>query len=239
MNKLKIECFPALSYAGQEAVNTLCTSLSFSGDHVKRIMITSSHVSEGKSFVTMNVMRSMAMLGKRVVMVDADLRRSRIRGRYKLVCEGGNEMRGLAHHLAGMAPIEDVIYQTDIPGAYIVPVGRTVSNPLQLLNSERMGALLEYLAGQVDYVLVDAPPVGTVIDAAEIAKSCDGTVLVINYNTTRRRELIDAKQQIDRTGCPILGVVMNQIEYDRYLSKKYYYKAYYSAYEPEEKSGKR
>lgn len=239
MNKLMIKCFPALSYAGQEAMNTLCTNLSFSGEQVKRIMMTSSHASEGKSFLTMNIMRTMAKFGKKVVVVDADLRRSKLRGRYKLECDGSDEMRGLAHYLAGKSSAEEVLYQTDIPGAFMVPVGRTVSNPLQLLNSDRLPRLLEALAQYCDYVLVDAPPVGTVIDAAEIAKSCDGTLLVIDYNSIRRGELIDAKKQLDQTGCPIIGAVLNQIEYDRYLSKKYHYKDYYSAYVHEEKGKKR
>ena len=68
------------------------------------------------------------------------------------------------------------------------------------------------------------------IDAAQIAKFCDGTVLVVGYNTVRRQELIEVRDQIMQTGCPILGAVMNMTEYDSYLSKKYSYKSYYSHY---------
>jgi len=76
MNKLTITNFPAASYAVQEALNTLCTNLSFSGSKVKKIVVTSSHAAEGKSFLTMSIMRTMAKFGKRVAFVDADLRRS-------------------------------------------------------------------------------------------------------------------------------------------------------------------
>ena len=96
--------------------------------------------------------------------------------------------------------------------------------------SPRFGRLLDHLAKNVDYVIVDAPPVGLVIDAAQIAKSCDGTLIVVNYNTVRRQELIDVKRQLEQTGCPILGVALNMVEYNDYLSRKYYYKAYYSDY---------
>lgn len=230
MNSLTITRFPALSYATEEAVNTLCTNLSFSGANVRKIMITSCHESEGKSFLTMNVMRTMSGLGKTVALVDADLRLSMITNRYGLRFDVYSAKKGLAHYLAGMADVEDVIYKTNIDNAYMVPIGRKVTNALPLLNSPRFGRLLDHLAKNVDYVIVDAPPVGTVIDGAQIAKSCDGTLIVVNYNTVRRQELIDVKRQLEQTGCPILGVALNMVEYNDYLSRKYYYKAYYSDY---------
>ena len=77
------------------------------------------------------------------------------------------------------------------------------------MNSTRLKSLLQHLSQQFDYVLVDAAPVGTVIDAAQIAKSCDGTLLVVNYNSVRRQELIDVKDQLMQTGTPIIGTVLN------------------------------
>ena len=141
-----------------------------------------------------------------------------------------SEKWGLAHYLAGKVDMDDVIYSTNIEGAYMIPVGREVSNPLPLLNSQRLEMLLNELAQQADYVLVDAPPVGTVIDGAQIAKSCDGTLLVVSYNTVRRQELMDVQAQLEQTGCPILGTALNMVAYDSYLSKKYYYKSYESSY---------
>ena len=230
MQTIEINNFPKLSFQCAEAVNTLCTNLSFSGENIKKIMITSCHASEGKSFLSMNIMRTMADFGKSVVLVDADLRRSMIRGDYGLHFSDSKKHAGLAHMLAGMADIEEVIYRTNYEGAFMIPDGRTVSNPMPLLNSPRFRDLLDYLAETFEYVFVDAPPVGTVIDAAEIAKSCDGTLLVVSYNNVRRQELIDVKQQLEQTGCPILGTAMNMVEYDNYLSRKYYYKSYYSNY---------
>lgn len=230
MKTLNIRRFPPLGYACNEAVNTLCTNLSFAGEDVRKIMVTSSHASEGKSYITMNVMRMLAKFGKKVALVDADLRRSMISAKYMLQFENSGEKLGLSHMLAGMANEEQVIYQTNIPNAYMVPVGRELSNPLPLLNSPRLPRMLDYLTRQMDYVLVDAPPVGLVIDAAQLAKHCDGTLIVVNYNTVRRQELIDVKEQLEQTGCPILGVALNKVEYDSYLSKKYYYKSYYSKY---------
>ena len=233
MNQLTIKRFPALTYAAREAINTLCTNLSFSGENIKKVMVTSSHASEGKSFVTMNVMRMLARLGKSVVLVDADLRRSMISSRYGLSFLKQGETWGLSHWLAGMVKAEQVIYTTNIDGAYMVPIGREVSNPLPLLASTRFDQLLTSLGAQADYVLVDAPPVGVVIDAAEIAKSCDGSLLVVEYDTVHRQELISVKEQLEQTGCPILGAVLNQVPFDNYMNRKYYYKSYasYDRYE--------
>ncbi len=228
MKQLKITKFPALDYAGSEAFNTLSTNLSFAGENIKKIMITSCHASEGKSYLSINLARALAQRGKRVALVDADLRRSMINSTYGVRFEhdksGGS---GLSHFLVGMVGMDEVVYQTDITNMLMVPVGREVPNPLALLSGRHFEELLDTLAKMVDYVIVDAPPVGVVIDAAEIAKVCDGTMIAVHYNDVRRQELLDVKQQIEQSGCPILGTVLNQVDYDNYLGRKYYYKSYY------------
>ena len=230
MKSITITRFPVLSYSGQESFNTLYTNLTFYGDQARKLMITSSHAHEGKSFISMNLMRTMAENGKRVVLVDADMRRSYIITQYRLRCDQENNMPGLVHLLAGMNPISEVLYQTNIENAYIIPIGREVSNPLPLLNSGRFGELLDYLSQHFDYVLVDAPPVGVVIDAAEIAKSCSGALMTIAYNEVHRSELLEAKRQMEQTGCPILGSVLNGVEMNNLTNRKYYYKSHYSYY---------
>ena len=223
MKQLKITKFPALDYAGNEAFNTLSTNLSFAGANVKKIMITSCHAAEGKSYLSMNLMRTLAQRGIKVALVDADLRRSTINSDYGLKYEDGrSDGKGLSHFLAGMVGMDEVIYQTDIPNAIMVPVGRDVPNPLALLTNSHFAELLDMLASMADYVIVDAPPVGVVIDAAEIAKACDGTLIAVNYNDVSRQELLDVKQQIEQTGCPILGTALNQVDYDNYMGRKYY-----------------
>ena len=227
MKQLKITKFPALDYAGSEAFNTLSTNLSFAGENIKKIMITSCHASEGKSYLSINLARALAQRGKRVALVDADLRRSMINSTYGVRFEhdksGGS---GLSHFLAGMVGMDEVVYQTDITNMLMVPVGREVPNPLALLSGRHFEELLDTLAKMVDYVIVDAAPMGMVIDAAEIAKVCDGTLIAVHYNDVRRQELLDVKQQIEQSGCPILGTVLNQVDYDNYLGRKYYYSKY-------------
>lgn len=232
MKSLKFRKFPAVSYPVNEAFNTLSTNLSFAGKDLKKIMLTSSHASEGKSFTSMNLMRKLAERGNRVILVDADLRRSMINSTYGVQFDKNSKGYGLSHYLAGIAEMDEVIYQTDIEGAMMVPVGRGLLNPIPLIVSGRFEALLDKLTEMADYVIVDAAPVGVVIDAAEIAKFCDGILLVVSYNQVHRQELVDTKNQLEQTGCPILGTILNQVDYDNYTGKKYYYKSnsYYSHY---------
>ena len=226
MKTVALKNLPELSYAGNEAINTLCTNLTFSGENIRKVMLTSCHASEGKTFLSLNIVRTLAKLDKSVILVDCDLRKSVITRKHLVYGEGN--VRGLTHYLAGMASIEDIVYQVaDEPNLYITPCGRNVSNSLPLVSSPKLGELLDDLAEQIDYVIVDAPPVGMLIDAAKVATHCDGTLLVVNYNSVRKQELIDAQEQLEQSGCPILGTVINQANFGDYLSRKYYYSKYY------------
>ena len=205
--------------------------LTCTGSSYKRILLTSVGSAEGKTGLAMEMMRTLAELGKVVVLIDTDLRRSMIDARYRVQYPEG-AFFGITHFLAGKCEIEDVFYATEYKRAFFVPVGYAVSNSLALLNSVRFGNLLEQLAPQVDYILIDAPPVGLIVDALEIAKSCDGALLAVGYNAVRRRELVDARLQIERAGCPILGAVLNQVPAKAYGARKTY-GAYYPRTLPE------
>lgn len=229
-NRINFNRFPQIEYAAQEAVNTFCTNVKFLGDTKRCIMITSCQAHEGKTTLSMNTMRTLANLGHTVVLVDCDLRRSQICEKYGVKQEKEDHV-GLTHYLAGLASLSDVVYETDISGAYFVPVGHLVSNSLALLSTPRLPSMIQELKKAADYVIVDAPPVGMIIDAAEISKCCDGTVIAIQYNAIDKRELAAAQQQIERAGCPVLGCVLTQVSFDSIASKKYYHKSYYNKYD--------
>lgn len=228
MRKATIKRFTAPDYSGTEAINTICTNLSFSGRNCKRIAFTSYMAGAGKTYISLNVLYNLAKRGKRVLLIDADLRRSNIVSRLRMETEG--EMLGLAHYLAGHCNLDDCIYETNMYGACIMPAGRDITSPMTLIDTPYFGEMLDHLAAQFDLILVDTPPVGLVIDAAEIARRCDGCVLVVNYNTTRRRELVEAKNQMEQSGCPILGCVINKVTFESLSAKKYYNKSYYNHY---------
>lgn len=230
MNYLEIGNFPPLEYASNEALNTLATNLFYCGTDVKTILLTSRYAVEGKSFIAMNLMRTLASLNKKVVLLDTDLRRSSIVGRFRLRFSSAKPY-GLAQYLAGMCSIDDIIYQTNITNAYLIPIGREVSSSLQLLSSDKMLSLMDRLATEYDVVLIDTPPAGVIVDALEIAKYCDGALIVVSYNRGKKQEIGDLKKTIERTGCKVLGAVLNNVDFDAYSNRKYYYKSErYSSY---------
>lgn len=228
MKYATIGALNALDYAATEALNTICSNLSFVGRSLKRIIVTSCEAGDGKTQLTMQIAQNLANRGRKIVIVDVDLRRSAMMRRFGIETEG--EAVGLAHYLAGYNSMEEIIYQTSIDGLAIVPIGNHVVNPIPLLNSPEFAQLLERLAGEFDLVFLDAPPIGLVIDAADIAQYCDGSLLVINYSVTRRRALMNAKKQMMQSGCPVIGCILNRVTFDTISSKKYYSQSYYSNY---------
>jgi len=236
MNRAKIRRFEPLDYHANEAFNTLCTNLFFTGGDIKKIMVTSCHPQEGKSFVTMNLMRSLAGLGLRTILVDADIRASAIQGVYGVQVDlpEGQRYKGLTHYLAGQCSIDDIVCKTDIPNAWMILSGKNVTNSLPLLNTPRLRTLLNALAGKFDVVLVDAPPVGTIIDAARIAGSCDGTMFVCQSGAISYREFQEAYKQIEKTGCPILGTVLNKFDEKMFGGRYYHKSSYYNRTEDDE-----
>ncbi len=228
MKKVTIRQSMTLDYAGEEALNTICTNLAFSGRNLRKIVFTSNLQSEGKSWMAMHVLANLAQRGRKVVLVDADMRRSFLMQRYKMEAEG--EVFGLAHYLTGQCELEDAIYETNLDGACLIPAGRDVTNPVSLVDTPFFKQMLDTLSEKFDMVIVDTPPIGMVIDAAEIAASCDGTVLVLDYNKTRIREVRECKRQMEQSGTPVLGCIINKVSFASLSAKKYYNKSYYSHY---------
>ena len=228
MKKVTIRQSMTLDYAGEEALNTICTNLAFSGRNLRKIVFTSNLQSEGKSWMAMHVLANLAQRGRKVVLVDADMRRSFLMQRYKMEAEG--EVFGLAHYLTGQCELEDAIYETNLDGACLIPAGRDVTNPVSLVDTPFFKQMLDTLSEKFDMVIVDTPPIGMVIDAAEIAACCDGTVLVIDYNKTRIREIRECKRQMEQSGTPVLGCIINKVSFASLSAKKYYNKSYYSHY---------
>ena len=237
MKKLTFNYLGRLPYSSEEAINRLRINLGFCGDRFKKIVITSSTPDEGKSFVSTNLWRVLTESGKKVVLVDADIRKSVMRSRYQISGES-DRFNGLVHYLAGQVELEEVLYETNIKDAYVVPVARTVSNPVVLLQSDRFHEMLDELAENFDYVLLDTPPLSNVADGNLIASQCDGALLVVRSGVTPRKLVASSIKQIERSGCELMGVVLNRVE-DRL--NPYYYRytkyGYYSNYSADPAKG--
>lgn len=230
MKYLTVSNIGELPYGAEEALNRLRVNVGFCGDMFKKIIVTSSVPNEGKSFISTNLWRMLAEGGTRTILVDADMRKSVLRTRHQL-SYNGKEMLGLTHYLAGKAELDEVIYETNLENGYLLPTANVVMNPALLLQSDRFTGLLDSLKKQFDCVLVDTPPLSSVADGDLIASHCDGGLLVVRSGSTPRGLVSASLKQLERSGCELMGVVLNRVEMKK---NPYYYKysryGYYSNY---------
>lgn len=211
-----------LDYRTNEAYKSLRTNIQFCGNDIKVICLTSCTPSEGKSSITFNLAVSLAQNGKKVVLIDADLRKSILAGRYKV----GEIESGLTHYLSGQKELQDVLLCTDVENMDIIFSGPYAPNPAELLGHNRFVSLVQELREQYDYVLIDTPPLGSVIDAAIISKLTDGAILIIESGAISYKFAQNVKKQLEKSDCKILGTILNKVE----LEKKSYYGKYYGSY---------
>ena len=142
---------------------------------------------------------------------------------------GDDKVLGLVHYLAGQVELDDIIYQTDVSGGFIIPVATHIANPSLLLEGERFEKLMAYCRDYFDYVIVDTPPLMNVADGLNIATHCDGSVLVVRSGVTSRRLVENSIQMLQKTSTPLLGTVLNRVNTNR-KAYRYYYKRYYNKY---------
>ena len=218
------------NYTMREAYKTLRTNIQFCGDDVRVIAITSCMPNEGKSTITLELSKSLAELGKKVLFIDADLRKSVLVNKYADTVG----IEGLSQFLSGQAVLQDVLYSTQYPNFYMIFSGAFPPNPVELLSKTKFKDFIENAKNTFDYILIDCPPLGNVIDAAVIASVCDSSIMVISSNSVSSKFAKEVKAQLEKSGCRILGAVLNNIEekssgyYSRYYQK--YGKSYYGKY---------
>lgn len=191
----------------QEAYKTLRTNLQFCGKDIQVIAITSCHENEGKTTISLNLARSLAELGKRVLVIDADMRKSVIAARHS----NAKNPAGLSEVLTGMAVLSDCIYSTQVDKLHIIFAGQYPPNPVELLNGKYFAELIAETRKVFDYVIVDTPPLGRVIDSAVVAPLCDGVIMVLADKAVRRKQAKEVVEQLRKSGSKILGVVRNSI----------------------------
>ncbi len=208
MRQIELELDMSHNYFIREAFNTLRTNILFSGKQVKTILLTSCFAHEGKTTVSMELSRSLAENNKKVLLIDADLRKSVTASRYAKQ----RGIVGLSQILSGQIDLVQGIYRTQVPGLDMIFAGPFPPNPAELVGSAAFKEMLAAVREVYDYVIIDAPPLGLVIDAAVMAGFCDGSVLVINQSSVKYRVAQDVKMQLSKSGCRILGVVMNQAQ---------------------------
>ena len=224
---------PELPYAIEEAVNRLRINISFLGKDVRRIMIASSEPNEGKSFVAYHLWDQIARSGERALLIDADMRNSNMFVKYAMTRSDGKEVFGLSHYLSRDMELDEVRMRTENPTGDFIPNVENVINPSMLLENRKFEELLEQMSKEYRYVFVDVPPLSIVSDGERIGNLCDGAILCVRGNATSKALVRESVHQLERSGCPLLGIVLNRVGdskagyYHKYYGNKYYGNYYY------------
>lgn len=216
---------PPLDRRTEEAFKTLRTNLQFCGKDIKSIALTSCTPNEGKSSVSLQLARSLSENGKRVLFIDADLRKSVILSR----CQVSQTVKGLSHYLSGQCAFTDAVYMTNVKNLHMIFAGPVPPNPAELLGSNAFKIVIEKMKTVYDYIIIDTPPLGSVIDAAVIANECDGSILVVKSGEISRRFARKIVDQLRMADCPILGAILNSVDMKKNSYGNYYGK-YYGKY---------
>lgn len=196
-------------FRANEAMKTLRTNIVFSGASVRAIGLTSFGAAEGKSTISLQLAMSFAQTGKRVLLVDADMRKSVLPARLRLK----GKVEGLSHYLSGLANVSELLQETDMPGLYIMFAGARVPNSAELLGGSNFAKLIPALKDVFDYIIVDTAPLGQVIDCAVIAQYLDGVVMVVDATNNSYKLERRVRNQLHKAGGKVLGVVLNQVDY--------------------------
>lgn len=210
----------------QNAAKTLMANIRFASvdDPIRTLVLTSSVPNEGKSFVSVNLAKAIATSGKRVLLVECDMRRRSLADILEL-----HARNGLYAVLSDQVSLSAAVVSTAQQNLDFLDAEPHIPNPADILASKRFARLVAVLEREYDFVIFDTPPVGTFVDAAVLSALVDATALVVRDNFTKRAEVLNAHDQLKKAGANLIGVVLNGCESE---TSEYYY-AYYN------KDGKR
>lgn len=212
-----------LKSLASEAYRTLRTNIQFSNidRNIKSLVITSSGPNEGKSTVISNLAIAIGHSDKKVLLVDADLRKPRIHQIFS-----AENLYGLTTVLSEAIDYKDIVIPTGIGSLDLLTSGPIPPNPVELLGSNKMKELLEKVIEEYDMVLLDTPPVGILTDAAVLSTNCDGVIMVCAVGQTVIKAAVNSKELLQKVNANILGIVMNKIPQSKGEYKKYYFYNY-------------
>jgi capsular exopolysaccharide synthesis family protein len=200
--------------------------LSLSARPPAAIMVTSPNVGDGKSSISLNLASSLAMTGRRVVLVDGDMRRP---ADHKLL--GLPLQPGLSNFITGSVSLEEIIQPTQVPGLFLVAAGTVPPNPVQLLSSQLFQELIQQLRQEFQHLIIDTPPIIGFPDGRIISSQTDGVLLVFKHHVTSRESGRLAAHLLEQVNANVFGVVLNMAQAGKFRYGDYYgYHVYYNKY---------
>lgn len=217
-------------YEMKESLRTLRTNIAFCGADVRVIMFTSCMPDEGKSTVVFDLASALADSNKKVLIVDSDMRKSVLIHRYHATRPNNQEILGLTHYLSGQCAATDILYQTNLNRVYMTFAGPSVPNPTEMLERREFENFITIAKKYFDYILIDCAPLGAAIDAAVVARVCDGAIMVVEQGGVGARMIVEHKKQLEVSGVRILGAILNKVKMNGTGYYGHYYKKYYGKY---------
>ena len=192
-----------------ESLRTVRTNVLFSSaeEGIRSLTVTSTGPGEGKTLVASNLAIGLAQAGRRVLLIDADMRKPRVHTVFNK-----SQQPGLSNVLVGRAKFSESVLSTKVPGLWIVPAGAAPPNPSELLGSKRFADLMASLGQKFDWVIIDTPPVMAVTDSAVVAHLTTGVLFVVGADMTSRHAAQRAVEQLDRSHARFVGVVLNRVD---------------------------
>jgi capsular exopolysaccharide synthesis family protein len=216
------------------SLEMLNTNLGFtiSDKELQVILVTSSTSGEGKSFVAANLAVAASHVGKRVLLIDCDMRRPRQHRIWEIP-----NLLGMSNILAGQNELEPAIH-TVFSNVDMLPAGKIPPNPVTLLDSQRMADLIEEARQDYDFVVIDSPPLTAVTDPLIIGKFADGLLLVVRPGRVEYSALKSAKTLLNQSKVPVLGMAVNGVSEESGYGGYYYYRGYSGYYREREETSK-
>lgn len=208
----------------EEYYNALRTNIQLSGEDIKVIAVSSTFPGEGKTTTSTNLALTFAKAGNKTLLVDADIRNSKMLGG---VFKSDGKVTGLTEYLSGTTDLSQGLCETDEENLFVITSGQASPNPTALLQSERFTTMMSVLRRHYDYIIVDTPPIGMVVDATLITKVCDASLLVVSTNEVKRKMVQKSKTQLEQSSTPFLGVVLNKYNVQ---ADKYGFYGFYGSY---------
>lgn len=211
-----------------ESFRSLRTNLQYASVDfpIRTLLVTSPSPSDGKTTIASNLGIVLAQSGRRVVLVDADLRRPRVHKVFNLSNRSGMSNVFVQSPLS----LDGSLQKTEIENLFVMPSGEMPPNPSELLGSGKMFEILSLIREQTDVTIIDSPPVMAVTDSAVLAPRVDGVLLVVKPGVTKLAVAAQAVEQLSRVNANILGVVLNEVDFSKSRYSYYQYKGYYYSY---------